>query len=215
MQKNVYGTGVGDKIISYLHDSPSMKEKSVSTWEEHLEGILIEFKRDIEKENSMQTSDKLFNLYTVCRYVLWFLLNFIATGNFYNLKFLTSKKMALWHKHMQKEMWHWVPKNEDPLDTKWSQKRVIPKLGHELQQLYKTIFYRSFRKVVVTLSRIVATTFLNERYIFGKWNIFSCLSFWVIHLTDIDKDTEDGFDGWFYRNGVPLKSSIPAYFIKT
>ena len=28
------------------------------------------------------------------------------------------------------------------------------------------------------------------------------------------KDKEDEFDGWYYRNGTPLSSSIPAYFVK-
>ena len=54
---------------------------------------------------------------------------------FYQPYLYFSRQMALWHKKMQKEMWHWVPKNEDPMDTKWSQKRVIPKLGKFLTKL--------------------------------------------------------------------------------
>ena len=40
------------------------------------------------------------------------------------------KKMDLWHKTIQKDHYHWVPKGEDPLDTKWSQKRRIPNFGN-------------------------------------------------------------------------------------
>ena len=45
-----------------------MKLKEISTWEEHLERILIELKSTINKDEYKQTSDKLFNLYTICRY---------------------------------------------------------------------------------------------------------------------------------------------------
>ena len=46
-----------------------MKLKEISTWEEHLETILIELKSMINKDEwSTQTSDKLFTLYTICRY---------------------------------------------------------------------------------------------------------------------------------------------------
>ena len=38
--------------------------------------------------------------------------------------------MDLWHKTIQKDHYHWVPKGEDPLDTKWSQKRRIPNFGN-------------------------------------------------------------------------------------
>ena len=38
--------------------------------------------------------------------------------------------MDLWHKTIQKDHYHWVPKGEDPFDTKWSQKRRIPNFGN-------------------------------------------------------------------------------------
>jgi len=59
------------------------------------------------KEIVTPTSDKLFMLYHICK-----------------------KKMDLWHKTIQKDHYHWVPKGEDPLDTKWSQKRRIPNFGN-------------------------------------------------------------------------------------
>ena len=34
--------------------------------------------------------------------------------------------MDLWHKTIQKDHYHWVPKGEDPFDAKWSQNRRIP-----------------------------------------------------------------------------------------
>jgi len=80
---------------------------------------------------------------------------------------ICKKKMDLWHKTIQKDHYHWVPKGEDPLDTKWSQKRRIPNFGN-----------------------------------------------WFSEEIGNGKDKEDEFDGWYYRNGTPLSSSIPAYFVK-
>ena len=60
----------GEKLISYLHDSPQMKEKQVSNWEANLEDVLIQLRNQIEKERiTHSTPDKLFILYTICRLV--------------------------------------------------------------------------------------------------------------------------------------------------
>ena len=63
----------GEKLISYLHDSPQMKEKQVSNWEANLEDVLIQLRNQIEKERiTHSTPDKLFILYTICRLVFDF-----------------------------------------------------------------------------------------------------------------------------------------------
>jgi hypothetical protein len=138
----------GEKIVTFLHDPPSQREiETGSKWEDHLEGILNEIRAAPSiksKEIVTPTSDKLFMLYHICK-----------------------KKMDLWHKTIQKDHYHWVPKGEDPLDTKWSQKRRIPNFGN-----------------------------------------------WFSEEIGNEKDKEDEFDGWYYRNGTPLSSSIPAYFVK-
>ena len=48
---------------------------------------------------------------------------------------------------MQKQLWFWVPKNEDHNDTKWSQKRVRPKIDLDIVQddkkeMFDGWFYR-------------------------------------------------------------------------
>ena len=58
----------GEKLISYLHDSPQMREKQVSHWESNLEDVLIQLDNQIQKERiTHSTPDKLFILYTICR----------------------------------------------------------------------------------------------------------------------------------------------------
>lgn len=65
---------------------------------------------------------------------------------------------------MQKQLWFWVPKNEDESDKKWIEKRVLPKIDldpeKDSKEMFDGWFYRQVAHgAIVPLTSSLPTYF--------------------------------------------------------
>ena len=72
---------------------------------------------------------------------------------------------------MQKQLWFWVPKNEDENDKKWIEKRVLPKIDLDPEKDSKEMFDGWFYRQVAH-GAIVPLTSSLPTYFDSMWSKF-------------------------------------------